>query len=642
MATTIDAAMLLAAFQRSNFDFGGDNELANEAVSLCSRFSKNPNQLADEYDALIMTKKLQNADTLNKALLERLRTELTKKEKKQTRTATKGAHPMKSMHAVPRVNEKTKFAPAPIPMQPMKTPSPTQKRPLDANGGLSTYESTPKTARMNVQNRGRINVVSSYNTRPDKGKILRDKYNEKLLLTSDDMPVYSDSRCQIEVLSSLGKPYPCMYTPLSVRGEQLENILNEATDKLAQQHKITNFTPVGEPSEETVYVVGRICCEADGSGNGTMNDKSVWLEGSRMHSNGKRIALTLDHLSQFSLFPGQIVAAKGICANGRMMNVERLFALSAEGKMAKTSPSKLLDYNHGQSHLGGKPLQIMVAAGPYCVVDDLEYTPLNDLFIQAGQRAPDVLVLLGPFVDENNVKIELGDVSMGEDHFSFKDLFQMQVVSQLDIFLAANPTTKVIIAPSPDDAHHMPMYPQPAFDMASLFFEMTDNTQRMERQVTLLPNPGMVKINEIVFAITTSDIVMHMLGDDTTRVGPGKRKGLPFSRLPAHLWNNSSFYPMFPPNRSACVDLAQSGHFKMEMKPDVLICSSKLNPAAVEVEKVLVCNPGRLCKGGSGGTFARMCLHPYPEVKIHEATANEEDSLVHDVSQRLGIEFVKI
>jgi len=83
MATTIDAAMLLAAFQRSNFDFGGDNELANEAVSLCSRFSKNPNQLADEYDALIMTKKLQNADTLNKALLERLRTELTKKEKKE-------------------------------------------------------------------------------------------------------------------------------------------------------------------------------------------------------------------------------------------------------------------------------------------------------------------------------------------------------------------------------------------------------------------------------------------------------------------------------------------------------------------------------------------------------------------------------
>ena len=145
MATTIDAAMLLAAFQRSNFSFDGDNDLANEAVSLCSRFSKSPNQLADEYDALIMTKKLQNADTLNKALLERLRTELTKKEKKQTRTSTK--EPTNKSIAVPRVNEKPNLHRHLFRCNPWRHRV-QHKRPFEVNGGLSTYESTPKTARI--------------------------------------------------------------------------------------------------------------------------------------------------------------------------------------------------------------------------------------------------------------------------------------------------------------------------------------------------------------------------------------------------------------------------------------------------------------------------------------------------------------
>ena len=52
---------------------------------------------------------------------------------------------------------------------------------------------------------------------------------------------------------------------------------------------------------------------------------------------------------------------------------------------------------------------------------------------------PDVLILLGPFVDIANNKISNGGVKLGEDQdpmeLSFKDLFKMQVVQKIDLFL---------------------------------------------------------------------------------------------------------------------------------------------------------------------------------------------------------------
>ena len=50
-------------------------------------------------------------------------------------------------------------------------------------------------------------------------------------------------------------------------------------------------------------------------------------------------------------------------------------------------------------------MQVMVSAGPYCVLDDLEYDPLGDVLDEAKKTNPDVLILLRPFVDVANNKL---------------------------------------------------------------------------------------------------------------------------------------------------------------------------------------------------------------------------------------------
>ena len=55
-----------------------------------------------------------------------------------------------------------------------------------------------------------------------------------------------------------------------------------------------------------------MCCDS----NGKLNAKSVLLEGSRTTSAGRQIPVELGSLSQYSLFPGQVVAMKGINSSG--------------------------------------------------------------------------------------------------------------------------------------------------------------------------------------------------------------------------------------------------------------------------------------------------------------------------------------
>lgn len=52
----------------------------------------------------------------------------------------------------------------------------------------------------------------------------------------------------------------------------------------------------------------------------------------------------------------------------------------------------------------------MVAAGPFTAADNLAYEPLEELLSVAKARRPDVLLLLGPFVDREHPHVRQGTV----------------------------------------------------------------------------------------------------------------------------------------------------------------------------------------------------------------------------------------
>ena len=136
------------------------------------------------------------------------------------------------------------------------------------------------------------------------------------------------------------------------------------------------------------------------------------------------------------------------------------------------------------------------------------------------------------------------------------------------------------------------------------------------------------------------DVMKHMGPEDTTRVAAG-RKGALFNRLPSHLWNQQSFYPLYPPGKNSSLDLNQMEHLAMKTKPDVLILSSIFNPIAIEMDKVVVVNPGRLTKGLNGGTFARMVINPLDEDVIKEAR-EDDSSISNQVYKRTSVQLIRI
>lgn len=65
---------------------------------------------------------------------------------------------------------------------------------------------------------------------------------------------------------------------------------------------------------------------------------------------------------------------------------------------------------------------MVVAVGPFTLSEDLDYAPLAALLAVCRQRRPDVLVLLGPFVDAEHPLLAQGTVDL-----TFEDIFDSQV-----------------------------------------------------------------------------------------------------------------------------------------------------------------------------------------------------------------------
>ena len=193
-------------------------------------------------------------------------------------------------------------------------------------------------------------------------------------------------------------PYKYMFTTVAERAEMLEERLQEMCDALVAAHGLGALVvPPGTTSQSPIVVVGRVCVD----GEGKLNPASVLLEGS--NSSGPlaaarfgRVHLDLRHMPSFSLFPGQVVAAKGMNTRGDVLIVSQLFtsAMHAPPAMPVRNAGTLAD---AQSRADSGPLRVWVAAGPYTVHADSTYQPLEVLLVEAAAMVPppDVIILMG-------------------------------------------------------------------------------------------------------------------------------------------------------------------------------------------------------------------------------------------------------
>ena len=136
--------------------------------------------------------------------------------------------------------------------------------------------------------------------------------------------------------------------------------------------------------------------------------------------------------------------------------------------------------------------------------------------------------------------------------------------------------------------------------------------------IHFVPEPCMVKINDIQFALTSTDVIKDLTMTATTKSSFTDK----IARNFVHLMRQKSFYPLYPPPDNICIDYeAWNQHARINRPPRIFVASSDLATFNKEVNNCNCINPGRLVKGTSTGTYAQLIISASPITAVVASTA---------------------
>ncbi|KAJ3412170.1 DNA-directed DNA polymerase alpha subunit pol12 [Chytridiales sp. JEL 0842] len=392
----------------------------------------------------------------------------------------------------------------------------------------------------------------------------------------------------------------------------------------------------GIPHQAPFFTAGRICCDSPVEGS-RLNEESVILESSRSLGNGARVKLSFADLiakgQGYALFPGQIVGIEGVNPSGRLLKVSRIIT-PPQLAPATTTASTLVNLYTVSDTLQPRPINLLVAAGPYTMDNNFDYEPLEALVSVVQQEKPDVVILCGPFVDEAHpLAKQQGLVTYTPD-----ESFRIQIVPRLRKMLDAREGLKVILVPSTKGMESdWVAYPQPPIasgldpaeerEMKALYGLDSNGLGDAGRasRVLLVPNPVQLLINEVVVTVSTADTLLHIGSEECAKIPKGSAIAAVdrMSRLFRHVLNQRHLYPLSPPSPADFFALdttrAYSGSVRLQATPDILVITSAQRQMARQVEGCICLNPGALVRRkGETGTFGRVCVHPLDVEGVRE------------------------
>ncbi|KAJ1560861.1 DNA polymerase alpha subunit B [Cladochytrium tenue] len=392
------------------------------------------------------------------------------------------------------------------------------------------------------------------------------------------------------------------------------------------------------------YTAGRICCN-DPSEGSKLAYESIMLEPCRSLGGGMKVNLSVRDLMEsgtgFAFFPGQVIGVEGTNPSGDLLLATRIF-LPPRQKLPDSSIRRLLRlYTQPDSDsTEARPFNMLVAAGPFSFGEDQLYQPLEEFVKVVKKEKPDVVILLGPFVEKSNDLV--GATPNGVLGGSTENIFRNILRPLLEQILRARNGIKLVLVPSTRGRESEWVgYPQPPIAAG-----LNESEQRRRRalfgldfvgvtgaplsRVYFLPNPVQLAINEVVMTLSNADALAHIGGAEcaknpTAAPMPGTRPDR-IARLFSYILSQRHLYPLSPPSLGTpeapfCLDFerAYSGATALRAHPDVLVIPSQLRPVVKVVDGCVCVNPGRLVRGSrsdSIGTFARFCVHPLDPVAL--------------------------
>ncbi|CAA0841486.1 DNA polymerase alpha 2 [Striga hermonthica] len=222
----------------------------------------------------------------------------------------------------------------------------------------------------------------------------------------------------------------------------------------------------------------------------------------------------------------------------------------------------------GRSHfppLPGDASNEIVAAGPFTTSDNLLFEPLTELLAYARRKQPQLLVLLGPFIDSDHPELSKGTVDQ-----TFDEMFHLQILEKLQDYVECmGSVARVILMPSIRDAHHDFVFPQ----VHILVFCV-----KLNADFYLTRNNVICYNTDVNVACCTVDILKHLSAEEICRNPPGESKQR-LANLAKHILSQQSFYPLYPPAKEVPLDFSFAEKaLRFSLTPDILILPSDLAP----------------------------------------------------------------
>ncbi|XP_034834099.1 DNA polymerase alpha subunit B [Maniola hyperantus] len=440
--------------------------------------------------------------------------------------------------------------------------------------GSNQVELHPVTYSPNVDRSGK------YSSRTNQGSVVHSYGDEKLLAAISN-PTSANDLLELSI-SQVRNDDGDLYTKamfgfelLHEKASTFDNHIHYISQCIMKKNGFTEPSSVRHKTLTEVIVAGRIECDADAR----LNSKSVVLQGTWDESLSLAVPVDLDSVSQYSLFPGQVVVMRGMNPRGDKFVPQQIYC-----DAARPIPDPQADM---MNTLKGT-MSIVVSAGPYTTSNNMTYEPLKDLITYVGTQKPHVVIMTGPFMDSDHAKVK--DNSMAETYRSFFD----KLMDNLGEIAATSPFTKIYIVSSQKDAFHTNIYPTPSY-----------SSRKKHTNIHFLPDPSTLNINGVFVGVTSTDVLMHISQEEIS-LGSGGDK---LARLASHILTQQCYYPLWPTSLSADAALWVA-HAQLPATPHLLILPSNFRYFVKEVNGCVVVNPEHLTKGVGGGTFARILVTP--------------------------------
>ncbi|CAK5284436.1 unnamed protein product [Mycena citricolor] len=412
------------------------------------------------------------------------------------------------------------------------------------------------------------------------------------------------------------RAYRYMHMKLSERGDALDATIDEFAERVRDHFDISEL---GDPSASTsdeITVVGRIVHDDElVEDTSKLADNAVALQCSHALGYGKRVPLRFDWdlkirggaqgSGSASLFPGAFACLRGKNGGGGYFQVSEILLLPCPPPT--DDPVKLEN-----------PFSVLIASGPYTSDQDLGFRPWRGPMLKKIQETkPDVVILLGPFIDAMHPLIQSGDSDSTP-----LNLFRTRFADPLRAYLDSVPGSMAVVVPSVRDliSSHA-VYPQ---------CELDAGTARNDTRIHLVSNPAWFSLDGVSFAATSEDVLFHIKKGEFVKRG-GEVDSVPpilpedlgtdsMGNLSRQILQQRSFYPVFPVpqelSEEITLDITHADGLKLrpwnegpEQSPDVLIVPSRLRQFAKPVHGTMALNPSFVSKG----TFAVLDISPSPE-----------------------------